>query len=453
METSRIAPAICGLAGALYLLAPAHTRAFEVFGDVLDLSQRDFRFLDGFTGPFANANQIPDPDYPGALGAELAIRKGVAEWGSEAHGSGLTDPTQDTIGSGGSNFDAFYSGRSAIAGGPNGNIVSVIPGSAPGVFAFTELPIGDGWRIRFYDQSAEWNDAVEPPLQGVNALDIQGVMTHEYGHALGLDHSMIPGATMGITTADRGIDLRSIEADDIAGVRFLYGDRSPSKPTVARYSLAGSQVTLHGSGFHPTDNEVWLTHAAPTTMVNQAPVTVSGLPSTAGGTEITFSLPAGAGPGDVAVRVPGTGPEALSNVQPFDPLSEAWTPPVRYGAPGISSAGTPVRLDWMDVPSVTRGSVRFSVSGASPPVVAGVGILVAGTSRAAIPTPHGTLLVGGALRRAGTISLFLSAGTGELDLAPVSMMVGAKIQVQAWVQDAGPSGGVLSDALELELTL
>ena len=35
----------------------------------------------------------------------------------------------------------------------------------------------------------------------------------------------------------------------------------------------------------------------------------------------------------------------------------------------------------------------------------------------------------------------------------MSMMVGAKIQVQAWVQDAGPSGGVLSDALELELTL
>lgn len=95
MEILRIAPAICGLAGALYLLAPAHTRAFEVFGDVLDLSQRDFRFLNGFTGPFANANQIPDPDYPGALGAELAIRKGVAEWGSEEHGSGLTDPATE----------------------------------------------------------------------------------------------------------------------------------------------------------------------------------------------------------------------------------------------------------------------------------------------------------------------------------------------------------------------
>ena len=180
METSRIAPALCGLAGALYLLAPAHTRAFEVFRDVLDLSQRDFRFLNGFTGPFANANLIPDPDFPGALGAELAIRKGVAEWGSEAHGSGLTDPTQDALGSGGSNFDAFYSGRAAIAGGPNGNIISVIPGSAPGVFAFTELPIGDGWRIRFYDQSAEWNDAVSPPLQGDWELAFLAVMTSRY---------------------------------------------------------------------------------------------------------------------------------------------------------------------------------------------------------------------------------------------------------------------------------
>lgn len=451
METSRIAPALCGLAGAIYLLAPAHTRAFEVFGDVLDLSQRDFRFLNGFTGTFANANQIPDPDYPGALGAELAIRKGVAEWGSQAHGSGLTDPTQDAIGSGGSNFDAFFSGRSTIAGGPNGNIISVIPGSSPGVFAFTELPIGDGWRIRFYDQSAEWNDAVSPPLQGVNALDIQGVMTHEYGHALGLDHSMIPGATMGVTTADRGIDLRSIEDDDIAGVRFLYGDRSPLKPTVTRYSLAGSQVTLHGAGFHPTDNEVWLTHAAPTTTVNGTPVIAQGLPSAAGGTEITFALPAGAGPGDIAVRVPGTGPEFLSNVQPFDPLTEAWTPPVRYGAAGISSAGTPVRIEWLELPSVTRGSVRFSVSGGDGTAPGNVGLLVTGTSRTSLTTPHGTLLVGGALRRASLISLFFGAGIGVLDLAPTPM-IGARIQVQAWIPDRGPSGGVLSDALELELT-
>lgn len=451
METSRIAPALCGLAGALYLLAPAHTRAFEVFGDVLDLSQRDFRFLNGFTGPFANANQIPDPDFPGALGAELAIRKGVAEWGSEAHGSGLTDPTQDTLGSGGSNFDAFFSGRSAIAGGPNGNIISVIPGSAPGVFAFTELPIGDGWRIRFYDQSAEWNDAVSPPLQGLNALDIQGVMTHEYGHALGLDHSMVPGATMGITTADRGIDLRSIEADDIAGVRFLYGDRSPLKPSVDRYSLAGAQVTLHGAGFHPSDNEVWLTHAAPTTTVNQTQVIVPGLSSAAGGTRLTFTLPAGAGPGDIAVRVPGTGPESLSNVQPFDPLAEAWTPPVRYGAAGISSAGTPVRLEWLEVPSVTRGTIHIAVSGGDGGAPGNLGILVTGTSRAAIPTPHGTLLVGGALRRASLISLFLGSGVAELDLAPFPM-IGARIQVQAWLPDGGPSGGILSDALELELT-
>lgn len=449
MEITRIAPAAAALAGALFLLAPAHTRAFEVYGDVLDLTQRDFRFLNGFTGTFANANQIPDPDFPGALGAELAIRKGVAEWGSEAHGSGQTDPTQDEIGSGGSNFDAFFSGRSAIVGGPNGNIISVIPGSA-GTFAFTELPIGDGWRIRFYDAARDWNDAVAPPLQGANPIDIQGVMTHEYGHALGLDHSMVPGATMSTATANRGIDLRSIEADDIAGVRFLYGDRDPAKPRIERYELAGSTVTLVGTGFHPTDNEIWLTHDTPTPTVNGTPVLVSGLPSASSGTRITFTMPAGAGAGDIAVRVPGSGNEALSNVQPFDPSREAWTPPQRYGQPGISAGGTPVRLDWLETPSITRGTMRFSVSGGDP-ALQSFGILVTGTTRSTIPTPYGTLLVGGAIRRAAPLSLFLGGAVAEIDLAP-SPFIGTRFQVQAWLPDSGPTGGVLSDALEVELT-
>ena len=59
--------------------------------------------------------------------------------------------------------------------------------------------------------------------------------------------------------------------------------------------------------------------------------------------------------------------------------------------------------------------------------------------------------MGGALRRASLISLFLGSGVAELDLSPLPM-IGARIQVQAWLPDGGPSGGILSDALELELT-
>lgn len=450
MDIRRLAAPAAALAGALYLLAPAHTRAFDVYGDVLDLTQRDVRFLDGFTGPWAHTNQVPDPDFPGALGAELAVRKAIAEWGSEPHGTGRTDPTQERLGSGGSNFDAFYSGASAITGGPNGNIVSVIPG-AGSTYAFTELPIGDGWRIRFYDLSADWNDAPAPPLQGPNPLDIQGVMTHEYGHALGLDHSMVPGATMGQSTSDRGVDLRSLEDDDIAGVRFLYGARSPGKPRIERYELSGATATLVGTGFHPTDNEVWLTHRDPTQGVDGTPVLVSGLPSSQGGTRVTFAVPLDAGPGSVALRVPGTGPEALSNARPFDPARPAWTPPVRYGAPGLSAAGTDVVLDWATIPSVTAGAMTLTVAGGDPAVGFATGILVTGTGRGSLVTPYGSLLVAGAVRRMAPISLFAGVGTVQLDLG-ATPFAGTIVTAQAWIPDGGPAGAVLSDALEIVLT-
>lgn len=448
MEISRLAPALIALTGAAVLLAPAHTMAFAVYGDTLDLSQRDFRFVNGFTGPHANSNTVPDPDFPGALGAELAIRKGVAEWGSAPHGSGLTDPTQDVLGSGDSNFDAFYSGRSAVIGGTNGNIVSVIPGSGS-AFAFTEIPIGDGWRIRFYNDVRDWNDAVQPPLLGADPLDIQGVMCHEYGHALGLDHSMVPGATMGQSTANRGIDLRSIEDDDIAGVQFLYGPISSAKPFLERYELSGLTVTLFGTGFDASDNEIWLTHAAPTPNVDGTPVLVTGVPSTQGGTRLSFTLPVAAGPGDIAVRVPGTGPEALSNVQPFDPTREAWTPPVSYGASGVSAGGTEVVLDWTSLPSLTAGTMNFVVSGGDPTGF-GTGLLVTGTSRSALPIPSGTLLVGGALRRAAPLALFLGAASAEIDLN-TTPFAGSTFTIQAWLPDSASPGGVLSNALEVEI--
>ena len=51
---------------------------------------------------------------------------------------------------------------------------------------------------------------------------LQDVMTHEFGHALGIGHSSVASATMYPTISYCSTAMRSLDADDIAGVETLY---------------------------------------------------------------------------------------------------------------------------------------------------------------------------------------------------------------------------------------
>ncbi|MBI5502965.1 MAG: matrixin family metalloprotease [Deltaproteobacteria bacterium] len=67
--------------------------------------------------------------------------------------------------------------------------------------------------------------------------DVQNTVTHEAGHMLGLDHTDVPGATMRSRSYPGDCDLRSLEADDTAGLVTIYP--SASDPGICRGPAGG----------------------------------------------------------------------------------------------------------------------------------------------------------------------------------------------------------------------
>jgi hypothetical protein len=322
---SLVLPAV-SLGGAALLLAPLRSsQAFSKIGGSLGESQRDVRVFDDFADSTADDNAVADPQFPGYTGLELAIWKAIVEWGSQLHGTGAGDINGNLLGSGGANFDAMWSGNTSGIGTMNGNIVSAIGTCSASTLAFTETPISDGWRIRYCDNWG-WDDG--PGLIG-NRFDIQGVMAHEYGHALGLGHSGVGQATMAPSVGPGATGIRSIHTDDIAGIQCIYGVASATKPRiVATVANAGANtLTIHGANFGATGNEVWFTPEALTATSADPIVRVTGVTSAAGGTVISVTIPAAAGPGDVIVNAPGSGHDTVSNAFPTDLVGTFGTVP------------------------------------------------------------------------------------------------------------------------------
>jgi hypothetical protein len=71
--------------------------------------------------------------------------------------------------------------------------------------------------ISINNANFEWGTTGDPAL-----TDVEGVTTHEIGHAIGLDHSRTRSATMYWSGGD--VELRSLDTDDERAVTFLYGN-------------------------------------------------------------------------------------------------------------------------------------------------------------------------------------------------------------------------------------
>lgn len=281
---------------------------YSLLGFKLGLSQRDFRIYNNFKDGTANNNIVPDPDFGGHHGAPLALMKGVAEWGSLPMG-------QSGWGTGGANFDAHFAGLADEVGGLDANIISARYDNGGSTLAIT-YPSAGGWQIRFFDAPWEWHDGPEYPPEGNNRTDLQAICAHEYGHALGLGHTSVEGATMYPYSSGVGDGLRTIEPDDRDGLHALYGAASASKPAITTLSggmSVGELLVIEGYNFSAVDNEIWFTGDGST----GAPIKILDVGSAANGTRIEVVIPEGSCNGAVAVRKKGRCHASLSNSYPL----------------------------------------------------------------------------------------------------------------------------------------
>ncbi len=405
---SILAPTLCLGLASLLLLPAQDAGAFSKIGGSLSVNQRDVRLFNNFVDTISNNNVRGFLDFPHALGAEQAIWKGAAEWGSAPrtdHG----DISQSEIGNGLANFDPQWHGNSTGVGTTNHNTVSPISSCSSGVLAYLESPISDGWRIRFCET---WFWADGPANIGGGTYDLQGVMTHEYGHALGLGHSNVNGSTMWPSIGSGAESSRSIEADDRAGLQCIYGSMSGSKPLITDVSVntGAGTVTITGSNFDGSaTNDVWFSNRNTTGTSTDPRVRVFSVAATGGGTSITVSIPANAGPGEIMVKNNGTSHSDLSNAYPTtlgEPL---------FGSTAFHNGlgGNPTCFQTLTNPQLGQ-PFNMSVDASGHPGGAGFsGVLIyAGSSQ-------GTIIASGELLvdlTSTAYGLLLSSSSGGIDI-------------------------------------
>jgi hypothetical protein len=235
---------------------------------------------------------------------------------------------------------------------------------------------------------------------------------------------------------------------------------SGNKPEIDGLCIENNQLTITGSNFSASNNQVWFTRSGTATSISA--LKVGGLNSN--GTTITVNIPAGAGPGDVLVQNNGGG---------FANLSEAWPTnlqatsggcggggscpdPTNYCLTAPNSAGPGATIDHINDPSLSANNFFLTATGAIP---GQLGIFYYGTQVAQVPFGDGWRCVGGSTLRLPVISIdSFGDAIDHLDFTqppansgPGQIIAGSEWLFQFWYRDpaAGMSGFNLSDGLDV----
>lgn len=190
-----------------------------------------------------------------------------------------------------------------------------------------------------FDEAETWTINVPP---GASQIDLTTVAIHEFGHALGLNHSPVAGAVM---QAFYGGPRRVLHSDDISGITSIYGGYTIAEAswvhgTAIQIEVPESIELVRRFGFFTRiigkpNTTNWLHFAIPT------PVIVNDVRKTFGPCMLRFST---GGTGalvrdvhlyDGEVRVVAHDGVNLSGSQPFTRFGIAHAPKVLWGV-GIS---------------------------------------------------------------------------------------------------------------------
>lgn len=176
--------------------------------------------------------------------ADAAMRAGADAWGTQSHAgfaftyAGRTSGT--SMGYNGKN-EVFFRNES------NGSVIAETLWTYDGTGALVDAD------IKFYDGGWRFFTGTGGCSGGYY---IEDIAAHEFGHALGLGHSGDGTATMYPTASSCTQAMRTLAADDIAGVEALYPATATSAPGAPGALTASASATAPSSAINLrwTDN-------------------------------------------------------------------------------------------------------------------------------------------------------------------------------------------------------
>lgn len=333
--------------------------------------------------PSSNAFYRINPNFPATLGGTVdqqieAIRCGANAWRNQGTANfnftyvGQTVTTN--VNSSDSNNAVFYLNQNS--GGP----------AAATTFTSSVGPSFVGFDMVFWQSNNGgaffWNGVGDST--GAQT-DIIGIAVHEFGHALGLDHTTSPGATMQASFSGTGLPFRTIAPDDIAGVQSIYG-ANPSlsnDPVINDVQPPDGPLTGGNEVFITGDNFTWTSDTA---------LTINGSPWFNYSVENCSTIRIAAMPGNPAGPVSIGVSNSLGSVTLNSAYFYGSAEPVVTGLTpnaGTTAGGTPITINGSNFTpdvSVSFGlnlltSLQFvdsqTLTGLTPPGTGSVDVVVA----------------------------------------------------------------------------